>query len=157
MTLPLTIVSSCLAGVPCRYDGRAKPDPEIVAAAARGEVVPLCAEIAGEMPTPRPAAEIRGGDGADVLAGRARVVDITGTDVTDAFVRGARAVARIAVEHGAMHAVLQERSPSCGCGAIYDGTFSGTLRPGDGVTAAALRDVGVTVRGQRGSNVGEAP
>lgn len=152
MTRHLTVVSSCLAGVPCRYDGRAKPSVEIVAAVAAGDAVPLCAEVAGGMDTPRPAAEIRGGDGADVLAGRAHVVDVTGADVTHAFVAGARTVAARAVELGATEAVLQERSPSCGCGAVYDGTFSGVLVPGDGVTAAALREAGIAVRGVRGSH-----
>lgn len=148
----LTIVSSCLAGVPCRYDGRAKPDPEITAAAARGEVVPLCAEVLGELPTPRRPAEIRGGDGHDVLDGRARVVDDSGADVTAEFVAGAEAVADRAAALGATRAVLQERSPSCGCGRIYDGSFDGTLVAGDGVTAAALRRRGIEVSALRGSN-----
>ncbi|WP_040162836.1 DUF523 domain-containing protein [Microbacterium gorillae] len=148
----LTIVSACLAGTPCRYDGRAKPDAEIVAAARRGEVVPLCAEVAGGLSTPRPPAEIRGGDGADVLAGRARVVTDAGDDVTAAFVAGAREVADRAVGLGASHAVLQERSPSCGCGRIYDGGFTGTLVPGDGVTAAALRERGITIEARRGAS-----
>lgn len=147
---PLTIVSACLAGAPCRYDGRAKPDDEIVAAAERGEVVPLCAEVLGGLDTPRRPAEIVGGDGDDVLDGRARVLDDTGVDVSAAFVTGAERVARRAVEVGATHAVLQERSPSCGCGRIYDGSFGGVLIEGSGVTAAALRRAGVRIESRRG-------
>ncbi len=148
----LTIVSACLAGTPCRYDGRAKPDDEIVAAAERGEVLPLCAEVLGGLDTPRRPAEIVGGDGDDVLDGRARVLDDTGADVSAAFIAGAERVAQQAVEAGATHAVLQDRSPSCGCGRIYDGAFDGTLVTGDGVTAAALRRRGITLEARRGAS-----
>ena len=140
------IVSACLAGIPCRYDGAAKPHPEVVAAVAQGRAVPLCAEVLGGLPTPRPPAEIEpGADGADVLAGRARVLTDTGEDVTAAFVNGAAAVARRAVELGARRAVLEGLRPSCGAGRVYDGTFSGTVREGDGVVAAALSEAGLDV------------
>ena len=91
------LVSACLAGVPCRYDGGAKPDAAIVRAVAEGRALPACAEVAGGLPTPRPPAEIRGGDGADVLRGTARVVTEQGADVTAEFVDGARRVADEAV------------------------------------------------------------
>ena len=149
------LVSACLAGVPCRYDGGAKPDPAIVRAVAEGRALPACAEVAGGLPTPRPPAEIRGGDGADVLRGTARVVTEQGADVT-------AGVADEAVARGVRAAVLQPRSPSCGCGRVYDGSFSGGLVDGDGVLAAALRarGIGVTphVRSGRGDSGGaEAP
>ena len=86
-----------------------------------------------------------GGDGYDVLAGRARVLAQDGHDVTRAFVAGASAVVEQAREHGAERAVLKAKSPSCGVGQVYDGTFSGTLTGGDGVLAAALRRAGVEV------------
>lgn len=105
----------------------------------------VCPEVDGGLATPRPAAEIVGGDGHDVLDGLARVLTIDGEDVTDAFVRGADIAVRAAVEAGAKRAVLKARSPSCGCGRTYDGTFSGVLRTGDGVTAAALRRSGIHV------------
>lgn len=144
MSVPF-LVSACLAGVPCRYDGGAKPDPAIVRAVAEGRALPACAEVAGGLPTPRPPAEIRGGDGADVLRGTARVVTEQGADVTAEFVVGARRVADEAVARGVRAAVLQPRSPSCGCGRVYDGSFSGGLVDGDGVLAAALRARGIGV------------
>jgi Uncharacterized conserved protein len=102
------------------------------------------------MDTPRPPAEIVGGDGHDVLAGHARVLTDSGEDVTEDFLRGARATAELAHEHGVETAVLQDRSPSCGCGKIYDGTHSGTLKEGDGVLAALLQTWGITTRAVRG-------
>lgn len=145
------MVSSCLAGVPCRYDGRARPDAGVAAAVAAGTAVPLCAEVLGGLPTPRRPAEIVGGDGADVLDGRARVVTDDGDDLTDEFVAGAHVVADYVVEHGIDRAVLQSRSPSCGCGQVYDGSFDGTLAAGDGVVAALLSRRGVAVTSVRGT------
>lgn len=141
------IVSACLAGVPCRYDGGSLTDARVAEAVADGVAVSLCAELLGELPTPRPSAEIVGGDGYDVLDGRARVVEAGGRDVTGAYVAGALAVADRAVAIGARRAILQERSPSCGSARVYDGTFSGLLVDGVGVTAAALRRRGVVVEG----------
>lgn len=146
----LTLVSSCLAGLPCRYDGRAKPDPTIVQAVREGRAVPACAEQLGGLPTPRPAAEIVGGDGHDVLAGRARVLGQQGKDFTEEFISGAHRVAAIAAEHGITRATLQARSPSCGAARIYDGSHSGTLVAGDGVLAALLRSRGMTIEAIRG-------
>ncbi|MDU0348843.1 DUF523 domain-containing protein [Actinomyces sp. MRS3W] len=139
------LVSACLAGFPCRYDGGARPDASVIALVAEGAALPLCAEILGGLPIPRPPAEIVGGDGEDVLAGRARVMTRDGDDVTVAFIRGAEAVATAASDVGASAAVLQERSPSCGVRSIYDGTHSGRLKQGCGVLAAALRRRGLAV------------
>ncbi len=151
------VVSACLAGVPCRYDGGATTDADVAAAVAAGAAVPLCAELLGGLRTPRPTAEIVGGDGDDVLDGRARVVDAGGRDVTPAYVAGALAVADRAVALGASRAILQERSPSCGSGRVYDGTFSGALVEGVGVTAAALRRRGVEVEAAGSERQGMAP
>ncbi|GAA4531592.1 DUF523 domain-containing protein [Amycolatopsis samaneae] len=140
------LVSACLAGVPCRYDGAAKTAPDLVALVESGEAVPFCAEVAGGLDTPRRPAEIVAGDGEAVLDGRARVVDDHGTDVTERFIAGARLAFVTAQEHGIGEAVLMARSPSCGCGEIYDGTFTGGRRAGLGVTAALLRRNGVSVR-----------
>ncbi|MEV7782784.1 DUF523 domain-containing protein [Kitasatospora sp. NPDC088351] len=139
------LVSACLAGVPCRYDGRAKTSAAAVGLVEAGQAVVVCPEVAGGLATPRPAAEIVGGDGEDVLAGRARVVDVTGADCTGAFLDGARQALAAAEAAGARRALLMARSPSCGCGRVYDGTFTGALRPGDGVTAALLRRAGIEV------------
>lgn len=145
------LVSSCLAGVPCRYDARARPDAEIVRAVQEGKAIPACAEQLGGLPTPRPAAEIVHGDGEAVLSGTARVIGIHGQDFTDEFVAGAAAVTQIAREHGIHEAVLQAKSPSCGCGEIYDGSHSGAIVQGDGVLAAMLKREGIRVIPVRGA------
>lgn len=113
--------------------------------AARGEVVPICPEVAGGLTIPRPTAEIVGGDGGDVLDGCARVVTVAGDDVTDAFIRGAECALEVAQRLGISVAILRQRSPSCGSACIYDGTHSGMLRGGQGVTTALLRRHGVEV------------
>lgn len=138
------IVSACLLGQTCRYDGAAaKPEARARLAALEGDaVVPVCPEVAGGMPVPRTAAQLSGGDGADVLDGSGRVIDEAGRDVTEAFVRGAE-VARAAAERfGATHACLKARSPSCGVGHTHR---DGALQAGDGVTAAALKRAGLRV------------
>jgi uncharacterized protein YbbK (DUF523 family) len=99
----------------------------------------------GGLGTPRPAAEIVGGDGHDVLAGRARVITEEGRDVTAEYVRGAERALEAARDAGASKAILKSRSPSCGCGAVYDGSFTRTRRTGDGVTAALLIENGIEV------------
>lgn len=144
------LVSACLAGVPCRYDGAALPDDGVLALVAAGRAVPVCAEVTAGLPTPRAAAELVGGDGHDVLDGRARVLTAQGEDCTEAFLRGAELVTADAVARGVTQAVLQARSPSCGAGVVHDGTFAGRLVDGDGVLAAALRRAGVGVTSRRG-------
>lgn len=143
-------VSACLAGIPCRYDGQSRPSSAIVRLAEEGIAIPVCAEVLAGLPTPRPSAEIIGGDGEDVLSGRAKVVCEDGTDVTEQFVRGARLAADTLVSRGLSRATLQARSPSCGCEQIYDGTHTGTLRSGDGVFAAELKRRGIAVESVRG-------
>lgn len=126
------MVSACLAGTPCRYDGRSNLRPEIAALVERGEAVPVCPEVLGGLPTPRTPSERKGES----------VVSATGDDVTGAFAAGAEAALYIAEECGCSAAVLKARSPSCGCGRIYDGTFTHTLIDGDGLFAALLRKKG---------------
>ncbi|TWG05045.1 DUF523 domain-containing protein [Streptomyces brevispora] len=140
------LVSACLQGVPCRFDGRGKASPEMAAAIGERRPVSFCPEVAAGLPTPRRPAEIVGGDGHDVLDGRARVVDDTGHDVTEAFLDGAGRALEAARRAGCTEALLMARSPSCGRGAVYDGTFTGELREGDGVAAALLERHGITVR-----------
>jgi uncharacterized protein YbbK (DUF523 family) len=139
------LVSACLAGRSCRFDGSANPDDAVGRLVAEGRAVLVCPEVDGGLGTPRPPAEIVGGDGADVLAGRARVVTAGGDDVTDAYVAGARRALKAAQEAGARRAILKARSPSCGKGDIYDGSFSRALTAGDGVTAALLAAHGIEV------------
>ncbi|MEU8953057.1 DUF523 domain-containing protein [Streptomyces sp. NPDC048518] len=140
------LVSACLRGVPCRYDGRDKASPELDEAVAGRAVVSFCPEAAGGLPTPRRPAELVGGDGHDVLDGTARVVDDTGRDVTAQFVAGARRALAAARHAGCTEALLMPRSPSCGRGTVYDGSFEGELVAGDGVTAALFERHGITVR-----------
>jgi uncharacterized protein YbbK (DUF523 family) len=141
----LTLVSACLAGRACRYDGSSNEASEISRLVADGRAVLVCPEEDGGLGTPRPPAEIEGGDGNDVLEGRARVVTKAGQDVTDAYLAGARHALEVAQKAGVTRAILKSRSPSCGRGAIYDGSFSRTLQVGDGVTAALLASHGIAI------------
>ncbi len=145
------LISSCLLGNPVRYDGRGVPQAHAVLARWRGEgrVVAVCPEMAGGMPVPRPPAEIEpGSDAAAVLAGRARVVAVSGEDVTQPFVHGAQAALEAARQRGIGIAVLKEGSPSCGSGYVYDGHFAGRRQPGVGVTAELLARAGLRVFGE---------
>ena len=139
------MISACLAGVACTHEATAKTREWAVRLVAEGRAIPVCPEVAGGLPIPRPASEIQGGDGRDVVDGRARVLDEHGTDVTAQYLRGAEKARAAAAASGARLAVLKARSPSCGSGRTYDGTFSHTLRQGDGVTAAMLRAEGLEV------------
>ncbi|WP_409287273.1 DUF523 domain-containing protein [Pseudomonas guariconensis] len=144
--LPRVLVSACLLGQPVRYDGRDSGHPDLLQRwQAEGRVVPLCPEVAGGLPTPRPPAEIPRGQGAAVLDGQAQVVTVTGLDVSEAFLAGARQALALVREHGIRVAVLKAGSPSCGNRLTYDGTFSGVKVPGEGVTTALLRREGVLV------------
>ncbi|GIG91362.1 DUF523 domain-containing protein [Plantactinospora endophytica] len=133
---PLFLMSACLAGTRCAYDGGAAK--EEVAPGADARVRLVCPEVMGGLGTPRDRAEIVGGDGFDVLDGRARVLTYRGEDVTEAYLAGARRTLRIARDSGAAGAVLQDYSPSCGCRQISDGTFRRNRVGGQGVTAALL-------------------
>jgi uncharacterized protein YbbK (DUF523 family) len=150
----LIMVSACLLGVACRYDGQSCPEARLGDLAARGRVVPICPESSGGLPAPRLPAEIAeahaGLDGNAVLEGLTRVVASDGTDVTAQFVAGARAALALAQSLGIRQAILKSNSPSCGVGRTYDGRFSGTLVNGDGVTAALLKRAGIEVLTERG-------
>ena len=142
------LVSACLMGHPVRYDGAAKPlvHPAFQRWRDEGRLVTLCPEMSAGLPVPRPPAEIENGlGGKDVLAGRARVMDITGADVTAAFIEGAENALKLARETGCTHALLIDGSPSCGSGFIYDGSFSGRKLAGNGVVAALLSSSGMAV------------
>lgn len=139
------LVSACLLGIKCRYDGKTKENEELMKLAAEGKVIPVCPEQLGGCPTPRSQSEIAGGNGADVLCGRGRVTAIDGDDVTGHFIKGAEETLKLAHSCGVKKAVLKARSPSCGYGQIYDGTFSGVLKDGNGVTAELLSKNGIEV------------
>ncbi|QIB49802.1 DUF523 domain-containing protein [Pseudomonas sp. OIL-1] len=140
------LVSSCLLGQPVRYDGTAGgPYGLLQRWQAEGRVIPICPEVAGGLPTPRPPAEIPGGQGAAVLTGQLKVRTVSGDDVTLEFLSGAQLALQLVKQHGIRFAVLKARSPSCGNKENYDGTFTGTRVAGEGVTAAALKQAGVQV------------
>ena len=129
------LVSACLFGVPCRYDGKSVAFDELEKMQARANLVPFCAEIYGGLPTPRPASEIDG----------ARVVTEAGVDVTEAFRKGASEGVRLIKMLDCRYALLKDKSPSCGVGQVYSGKFDRTLVPGNGILAQALMDAGVKV------------
>ena len=142
------LISSCLLGNPVRYDGRGVPNEDAVLRRWRdeGRVVVVCPEVAGGMPIPRPPAEIAPGKrAADVLAGNARVIAVTGEDVTLPFVRGGHAALAAARAHNIRIAVLKEGSPSCGSGYVYDGHFARQRQAGVGITAHLLTQAGIQV------------
>lgn len=129
------IVSACLVGVACNHRGGSSLSASVAALAEGYRLIPVCPEVAGGLPTPRPAAEISGG----------RALTAAGEDVTDPYRRGAAHAVDLALTAQVVGAVLKARSPSCGSGRIYDGTHQKRLADGDGVTAAALRAAGVPV------------
>lgn len=126
------LVSACLVGVLCRFDGRSSLDERVVRLARQYRLVPVCPEQLGGLPTPREPVELQHG----------RAISADGQDMTDMFRRGVEQVMRIALVTGARGALLQPRSPSCGVRQVYDGTFSGRLIPGRGMLAAALDQAG---------------
>lgn len=132
------IVSACLIGNNCRYDGRNNYNKKLNELLIKGLLIPVCPEQMGGMTTPREPHEIIGGTGADVLEGRARVISIKGSDSTINFIKGAEETLKLAKNINASAALLKSKSPSCGVGRIYDGTFSKTLINGNGVTAELL-------------------
>ena len=129
------LVSACLLGAACKYSGGDNLCPKVAALAEDHYLVPVCPEQLGGLPTPRTPAE-RQGD---------RVIAKDGRDVTAAYLRGAQEALKLARLFGCDTAILKARSPSCGAGAIYDGTFTGTVVPGSGVTAALLEASGIRV------------
>lgn len=132
------LMSACLLGTACRYDGNSQTNMEALALLKDHTVIPICPEIMGGLPTPREPSERQG----------KRIVSKSGKDVTSEYHRGALEALRLAKLYGCQLAVLKERSPSCGCGTVYDGTFTGTLIEGDGVTAELLKINGIQVVGE---------
>ena len=134
------LISACLLGFCCKYDGGTNTLPADTIAALREqyELIPVCPETAGGLPIPRAPSERRGG----------RVLSREGNDVTDEYEKGALLALALAERFGCRRALLKERSPSCGAGEIYDGTFSHSRIPGDGVAAEALRKAGLFLFGE---------
>ncbi|PEE42742.1 DUF523 domain-containing protein [Bacillus pseudomycoides] len=141
----MIVISACLAGIACRYDGNDNLISKIEELLQKEEAVLVCPEVLGGLPTPRPAAEIIGGNGDDVLEGKAKVMDNEGNDVTTAFVYGAYKALKEIQDLNPEYIILKERSPSCGSSTIYTGEFNGNKQDGYGVTTALFRRHGFTV------------
>ncbi|MGX1831328.1 DUF523 domain-containing protein [Paenibacillus taichungensis] len=139
------LVSSCLAGVACRYNGTASLDAKIQELVEQEQAKMVCPELLGGFSTPREPAEIIGGTGKDVLAGTAKVIEKSGKDVTDLYIKGAYQTLEWAQKLDVTCVVLKEFSPSCGTRMIYDGNFANHKVVGEGVTSALLRQEGFKV------------
>ena len=131
----MKLCSACLLGIRCRYDGKNKINKKILALSEKETLIPVCPEQLGGLPIPRKASEQRGN----------KVITESGRDVTKNFKKGAKEVLRLAELLGVKEAILKQNSPSCGCGKIPDGSFSGRTIKGDGVTAALLKKNGINV------------
>lgn len=131
-------ISACLVGEKCRYDGKIIQIGKLNKILTSIFFIPVCPEILGGLSVPREIAEIFGGDGQDVIEGRAKVIDKNGNDLTLYFIKGAEETLKILKEKGINLVVFKRKSPSCGKGEIYDGTFSKKLKKGNGVTTALL-------------------
>ncbi|MGN0493459.1 MAG: DUF523 domain-containing protein [Acutalibacteraceae bacterium] len=129
------LVSACLLGAACRYDGQSKPDEGVIALKDKYALIPVCPELLGGLSTPRIPCEIKGG----------RVINRAGEDKTSEYRKGAEEVLRLARLLDCNTAVLKKKSPSCGSGEIYDGSFSGVTVTGDGICAELLKKNGIKI------------
>ncbi len=136
------IVSACLGGIPCRYDGKSSKDPQIEKLVRTHKALPICPEILGGLAIPREPAEIAQGEGKDILCGLTRVISKKGEDVTPFFLRGANFSLKIAKKFKIKKAYMKKNSPSCGCGYIKR---KGKSMKGDGVTVALFKREGIRV------------
>ncbi|MFD2212673.1 DUF523 domain-containing protein [Metabacillus endolithicus] len=141
----MLLVSSCLAGLEVRYNGTHSLLKEIRDLVNENKAVTVCPELLGGFTTPREPAEIVGGNGEDVLDGHARVVEKSGKDVTELYIRGAYSTLEKAIEMKAKVVILKDYSPSCGSSMIYNGRFKGKKVIGNGVTTALLKRNGIMV------------
>ena len=129
------LCSACLLGTDCRYDGKNNRNEEVIKILYNEDLIPVCPEQLGGLPTPRIPAEIKG----------TSVITNSRTDVTDNFIKGAEQALQLALLYKCKKAIFKQRSPSCGCGQIYDGTFSGKVITGDGITTKLLKENGIVV------------
>ena len=136
------LVSACLCGIPCRYDGKSAPDPRVERLVRIGKAIPICPEVLGGLSIPRRGVDIARGEGKDILSGSAPVIFEDGEDMTPFMLRGAFASLKIAQRFGVKKAILKQRSPSCGCGQIKR---KGRRVRGDGVATALLKKGGIKV------------
>ncbi|WP_156204683.1 DUF523 domain-containing protein [Candidatus Syntrophocurvum alkaliphilum] len=142
----MKLISACLCGINCKYDGKSNYHPLFVELFKKGEVIPVCPEQLGGLTTPRTPSEIKNGTGIDVLYNnKTKVITKDTKDVTAKFIKGAYETLNIAKLLDIDTAIFKSRSPSCGMGNVYDGSFSGKLIKGDGVTTALLKENKINV------------
>ncbi|KYH30167.1 MULTISPECIES: DUF523 domain-containing protein [Clostridium] len=141
----MIVISACLCGVDCKYNGKNNFNEKAMKLFREGKAILVCPEQLGGLTTPRVPHEIYKGTGADVLDSKAKVISRDGKDCTDKFVKGAYEALKIAKSIGAKRAILKSKSPSCGCGIIYDGSFRGITTKGNGVTAELFLRNGIEV------------
>ena len=141
----MKLCSACLLGIKCRWDGKKKPDKKVVGLAKEELLIPICPEQLGGLSTPRVPQEIQGCSGEKVLDGKCKVKNKEGKDVTKEFIRGAKESLKISKLYGIKEFIGKSKSPSCGYGKTYDGTFTGNLMKGNGVTAALFKRNGIKV------------
>jgi len=141
----MVLISACLLGVCCKYNGGDNKNNEVLKILKKHPVIPICPEQLGGLSTPRKPAEIQACSADDVLKGNGKVVNLDGNDVTEYFIRGAYEALKLAQIYDVKIAILKSKSPSCGCGLIYDGSFSGKLKEGNGITTELLIQNGVKV------------
>lgn len=132
----MKICSACLLGINCRYNGERKPNEKVISLSSKVTLIPVCPEQLGGLPTPRPGVQNKNG----------KAVSSEGVDFSKQFEQGAEEVLKIAKLYNIKEAILKQRSPSCGCGKIYDGNFSGKVIEGDGVTAKLLKENGIDIK-----------
>lgn len=130
----MILMSACLAGIPCRYDGKAKTVPELEKLYHENQAVPVCPEVLGGLNVPRKPAEIRNG----------RVYTENGTDVSKAYEKGSRKALEICKENHCVCAILKEKSPACGVHQIYDGSFTDNTVEGHGILTSLLEKNGIS-------------
>ena len=140
----MKIVSACLVGINCRFDGKNKLDRHLLEVFKKGELLSVCPEQLGGLPTPRVPAKIVDGDGYEVLDGKTKVINEKNEDVTKNFVKGATEILKIVKSLNIKEAILESKSPSCGSGELYD-EASGSSIKGDGVLTALLKRNGIHV------------
>jgi len=140
----MIVISSCLIGKKCRYNGSDSLDVRLIE--ELDDYIDVCPELLGGFGTPRPPCEIVEGGAKDVLEGRGKVADINGRNITQDMVKGAMLALELCKRNGVKKAYLKKNSPTCGCGEIYDGSFSGTLKDGNGIFAELLMMSGIEVR-----------
>lgn len=148
----MILISSCLVDLFSKYDGSSNANTLLLEYCHRGNFIPVCPEQLGGLPTPRKPVELSSASGPAVLSGEGKAITEDGCDCTQEFVRGAEQLIKIVRLWGVTAAILKERSPSCGSSYVYDGSFSHTVIPGEGVAAALLRQHGIPVYSEQRLN-----